>query len=59
MKLRITHEPRYDYASPVQLAHPMSCLHPVDTPRQRVLARHDIDTEAAKLARLFQTGKAA
>jgi glycosyltransferase involved in cell wall biosynthesis len=27
--------------------------------RQRVLARHDIDTEAAKLARLFQTGKAA
>ncbi len=38
MKLRITHETRYDYASPVQLAHHMSCLHPVDTPRQRVLA---------------------
>lgn len=38
MKLRITHETRYDYASPAQLAHHMSCLHPVDTPHQRVLA---------------------
>ena len=36
MKIRVTHETRYDYASPVEMAQHVAYLRPLDTPWQAV-----------------------
>lgn len=50
MKLRVTHETRYDYAPPVETSQHMAYLRPVDTPAQSVGAyRLQVDPAPAQL----------
>lgn len=50
MKLRVTHETRYDYTPAVETAQHMTCLYPVDTPCQTVLG-HRLDISPAPAQR--------